>query len=206
MLMSVSKGQLILDNHLGGCVKGGDPDTYDENVWNYLIENYEVHSILDIGCGEGWSTEFFKRKGLKVLGIEGSRKVINDSPHKELLIQHDYTLGKIKLKEKYDAVWTCEFVEHVEERFVENFLDTFANVKYVFMTYSEPQWSNGGYHHVNCRDQKYWNSKLESINFSYLEEETKYIRSIAKARWIKSTLSIYQKNDSFFKKVILNVL
>lgn len=193
-------GKLICDEHLGGCIQGGDEDTYDEKVWIYLIEKFGIKSIIDVGCGEGWSTEFFKRKGLKVLGVEGSQKVINGSPHKELLIQHDYTKGKLKIKQKFDAIWTCEFVEHVEQQYVENFLDTFEKVDYIFMTYSEPQWSTGGYHHVNCRDQNYWNVKLASIGFKYLLEDSLAAREIAIARWIKPTLSIYQ-NNKFLRRI-----
>ena len=56
--------ELIRDGHLGGCVKGGDSDTWDTNIWDILIEKYGVRSIIDVGCGEGWSIKYFKEKGL----------------------------------------------------------------------------------------------------------------------------------------------
>lgn len=185
--------ELIRDRHLGGCVRGGDPDTWDTNIWDILIEKYGVKSIIDVGCGEGWSTKYFKDMGLNVLGIEGSQLVIDGSPNKELLIQHDYTTGPFVPPLEFDAVWTCEFVEHVKAEYVPNFLATFEQAKYIFMTYSEPQWSTGGYHHVNCRDQNYWNEKLDSIGFKWEEQISKDLRKISVAQWIKPTLSIYTR-------------
>jgi SAM-dependent methyltransferase len=187
--------ELIMDGHLGGCVKGGDTDTWDSKIWDILIEQYNVKSIIDVGCGEGWSSKYFKEKGLDVLGVEGSQLVIENSPNKELLVLHDYTLGSFVPEKQYDAVWSCEFVEHVEEKYVQNFLETFKDCKYVFMTYSEPKWSTGGYHHVNCKDQNYWNEKLSSIGFIWDEEKSKSLREIATAQWVKPTLSIYYKNN-----------
>lgn len=185
--------ELIRDGHLGGCVKGGDTDTWDSDLWDILISEYNVKSIVDVGCGEGWSTDYFKKKGLDALGIEGSSIVIESSPHKDILIKHDYTTGEYILPKKYDAVWTCEFVEHVEEKYVNNFLRTFSDVNYVFMTYSEPKWSTGGYHHVNCKDQNYWNVKLASIGFKWNEQRSLELRNISNAKWIKPTFSIYYK-------------
>jgi len=187
--------ELIRDGHLGGCVKGGDDDTWDSNIWDILIEQYNIKSIIDVGCGEGWSTKYFKEKGLDVLGVEGSQLVIENSPNKQFLVRHDYTLGEYIPKKQYDAVWSCEFVEHVEEKYVQNFLETFKSCKYIFMTYSEPQWSTGGYHHVNCKDQNYWNDQLSSIGFVWDEEKSKSLREITTAKWVKPTLSIYYKNN-----------
>jgi SAM-dependent methyltransferase len=183
--------ELIRDGHLGGCVKGGDSDTWDTNIWDILIEKYGVRSIIDVGCGEGWSIKYFKEKGLNAVGVEGSQLVIDGSPNKDLLIRHDYTSGPYVPSQDFDAVWTCEFVEHVEEKYVENFLATFNCADFIFMTYSEPQWSTGGYHHVNCRDQNYWNEKLDSIGFKWEAEYSKELRKISTAKWIKPTLSIY---------------
>lgn len=185
--------ELIYDGHLGGCVRGGDNDTWDAKIWDILIQRYSVRSIIDVGCGEGWSTKYFKDQGLDVLGVEGSQKVIDGSVNKELLVCHDYTKGPFVPDKSYDAVWTCEFVEHVEPEYVSNFLETFKCAKHIFMTYSEPQWSTGGYHHVNCQNQDYWNMKLKEIGFQFDENISMELRALATARWIKPTLSVYHK-------------
>ena len=107
--------ELIRDGHLGGCVKGGDTDTWEPAIWNILIDMFDVQSILDVGCGEGWSTRYFLDRRVYARGIEGSSKVIAGSPHKDILIQHDYTTGPYIPDFEFDAIWSCEFVEPVDE-------------------------------------------------------------------------------------------
>lgn len=187
------KYELIYDEDMGGCVKGGDIDTWEPEIWNELVNNFKINTMYDVGCGEGWSTKYFVDCGIDCVGIEGSKKVINGSPHKNHIIQHDYKQGPCPGLHNVCAIWSCEFVEHVEEKYMNNYLDTFKKGKYVFMTYSEPIWSDGGHHHVNCQSQEYWNLKLKSIGFKWLEEYSLALRDKCKAKWIKPTLSIYKK-------------
>jgi len=184
--------ELIRDGHLGGFIRGGDVDTFDPILWDRLIQDYQLTSIIDVGCGEGWSTKHFKDQGLDALGIEGSRLAIDNSPVKDLIIQHDYTTGPYEPIRVYDAVWSCEFVEHVEAKYVPNFLRTFLRARRVFMTYSTI-W-DGGYHHVNANDQTYWNQKLKEIGFNYDEAASLKYRALASARWVKATFSVYEIN------------
>ena len=69
--------------HLGGCVKGGDPATYYPNLWNFIIQDFGIKSILDIGCGEGHALEYFKSKNIGVLGLEGCVDAIENSKVKD---------------------------------------------------------------------------------------------------------------------------
>jgi hypothetical protein len=156
--------------HLGGYVEGGDKDTWYPSLWSRLIYHYNIKSIMDIGCGEGHSTRWFRDNGCEVLGIEGSLNAILDSPDPTLLVWHDYTEGPYIPKKNYDAIWCCEFVEHVEEQYVDNFLETFKCANYVFMTHALE--NQGGYHHVNCKSPDYWIDKMDNIGFKYLEKDT----------------------------------
>ena len=55
------------------------------------------------------------------------------------------------MKEQVDMVWCCEFVEHVEKQYEDNWLSLMQKAKYVFVTYSEP--GKPGHHHVNCEEK-----------------------------------------------------
>jgi hypothetical protein len=72
-------------------------------------------------------------------------------------------------------------------------MTTFSCSPVVAMTYSEPQWSHGGHHHVNCQPQSYWNDKFEALGYAWMEEYSLYLRSIATARWVKPTVSVFRK-------------
>ena len=46
--------------HLGG-FKNNDTKSYDRELWEWIIPTFNVSSVLDIGCGMGFSTPW-KRK------------------------------------------------------------------------------------------------------------------------------------------------
>lgn len=185
---------LVLDGHLGGFVTGGDPDTFDPAIWSELLAVFKPSSIIDIGCGEGHALKWFKDNGIEdILGVEGSTKALESSPVKDRIMIHDFTEGTYRPNRSFDLAWSCEFVEHVEEKFIGNFMTTFNSAPVVAMTYSEPKWSEGGHHHVNCQPQSYWNDVFEFCGYHWMEEYSMHLRSMASARWIKPTLSVYRK-------------
>ena len=46
---------------------------------------------------------------------------------------HDYTTGPLKLKLNFDLCWCVEFLEHVQEMYINNYFDTFKNVNMFFV-------------------------------------------------------------------------
>jgi cyclopropane fatty-acyl-phospholipid synthase-like methyltransferase len=181
-------------SHLGGYIVDltdhGDPNSYSTEVWDWMVEN-NIKKIIDVGCGEGHSTKYFISRGAECLGIEGGENAYNRSQVKPHLILHDYTEGPYKSPKKYDAVWCCEFVEHVEEKFSENFLETFKCADKIFMTHALP--GQEGYHHVNCQNSEYWISKIESIGYKYNPELSFFLRNLTDRIHVKNTLLVFEK-------------
>lgn len=171
--------------HLGGYKEGGDPATFYPDLWRWLVEEREVRSVIDVGCGEGHAVEFFESLGCDVLGIDG---VEQENPS---VVRHDFTEGAFtndraafvlgvpgdRSRWLADLCWSCEFVEHVEERFAPNFLETFASARLVLMTHAEP--GQAGYHHVNCQPEAYWRGALAAIGFELDPEMTSACRQLA---------------------------
>jgi len=180
--------------HLGGYVAGGDSSTWYPELWDWIINELEIKSIIDIGCGEGHSTKYFKEKGCKVLGIEGSKVAINNSPIKESLIRHDYTKEPFNPDKEYDLAWSCEFVEHVKEKFLNNYLETFKASKYIFMTHALP--GQGGYHHVNCQPKGYWIEKISEIGFKFDKELTQKAREKALHGYFEQTGLVFKRESN----------
>lgn len=177
--------------HLGGYWNTknlwGDPGTWGPEIWNKLIKDKNIKSVVDIGCGLGFSTKYFASKGLTAIGIEGGENALNNSVYDGDVRLHDYTTGsKLNDDELFDLVWCCEFVEHVEEEFADNFLSDFAHGNYVAMTHADV--GQPGYHHVNCQSQEYWIKKLEEKGFEFDKEYSEELRSIA---------DLCNKNSSF---------
>jgi len=177
--------------HLGGYWKGGDPHTYCPELWQTVVRDYGIKSVIDVGCGEGFSTKYFSELGVDVQGVEGGKQAIQNSPVAHLIAHHDYTRGPYTPRAPVDLVWCCEFVEHVEPAFVDNFLATFAAARYCLMTHAFP--GQEGFHHVNCQPPEYWIQKLATIGFTYEPVVTERFRSITNAKHVKRSLLFFHK-------------
>lgn len=138
----------------------------DEGTLRWLIERYKITSMLDVGAGPGGMTQVARSMGLTATSLDGDPSVEPD-------ILHDYAEGPY-VADPVDLIWCVEFLEHVDEEYLPNYMETFKSAKFVFCTASTDP---NGYHHVNCQPLPYWWEKFEEIGFEYLEAESEAIRS-----------------------------
>lgn len=159
------KLEMIKDGHLGGYIHGGDPGTWCPHLWSWLVREQQICSVLDVGCGEGHSTRFFQSLGCTVTGVEGCQQALDNSVLPGRIVKHDFCRGAFVPDQPCDLIWSCEFLEHVEERYVENILRTFAQArKLILVTHAFPG-QDDGHHHVNCQPSSYWIQKIERLGF-----------------------------------------
>jgi len=159
--------------HLGGSVRVGDPFTYCPSVWDYVISRFSIASALDIGSGSGNASNYFFSKGLKVVAVDGFTESVMKSVYPS--IRHDLTQGPIVTK--VDLVHCHEVVEHIEEQYLDNLLDSLACGKIILMTHAVP--GQPGHHHVNCQPQEYWIEALKRRNCVLANEDSRRIRELA---------------------------
>lgn len=155
--------------HLGG---HADITHIDDGILE-MAKKLNFKTMLDIGCGPGGMVQRSKEFGIMSEGIDGypGKNQISDIK----INIHDFTIGKFDHQLEFDLAWSCEFVEHVEERYLPNFMHSFQKCKNVFMTYAPP--GTPGHHHVNCRPEQYWKDVFYSYGFVYDEELTKELRN-----------------------------
>lgn len=182
--------------HLGGNIDGGDPLSICPSLWKWAVEKFKVLSVLDVGCGRGESLECFKNYGLRGFGIDGLQANVDAVRKKGLKGEvWDLTIGSYQSASKFDMVWCCELVEHIEEKFVNNILDTFLVGRIAFMTHAMPR--QKGYHHVNCKDDKYWIDIMTQHGLWYLKDESIYSRSLVPSTyWSRSGLIFENKGEN----------
>jgi SAM-dependent methyltransferase len=175
----------VHDGHLGGCAMNGDGAGYCPRTWSHLIKKYNIKSMVDVGCGAGFSADYFKDLGVEVLGVEGCKEAVERSLlPKENVVLHDYENdGPYVPDRDFDFCWSNEFVEHVEGDCAQNFLATFKKCRMIAMTFAGP--GQGGHHHVNEQPIDYWLDRLSEIGFTYDEKETKECKEFAKLDMIK---------------------
>jgi cyclopropane fatty-acyl-phospholipid synthase-like methyltransferase len=186
------------EEHLGGCIINeghGDTGTYAPQVWDFLIDRLNIKSIIDVGCGAGYSLQYFLNKGLIGIGVEGFEYAISRSPVKKHLVLHDYTKDQYVSAGEYDLAWSCEFVEHVEEQYVPNFMATFMKAKYVAMTHAVP--GQPGHHHVNCQTADYWIDIFKKHCFELCQdlslEARNKLNNCENGGHVKNTLMIFKR-------------
>jgi len=152
-------------------------------LWEYLIHRFGIKSVLDVGAGQGIASLFFHRKNVLSFGIEGLKKNVNSAVYP--LIQHDLTKAPFIMP--VDLVLCVELVEHIDEEYIENLMDTLCNGNVVVMTHALP--GQNGHHHVNCQPSEYWVKKFQERGY-FLLIDNDYIKSIA----------YEEKNQSYFSK------
>jgi SAM-dependent methyltransferase len=154
---------MVKAGHVGGYIQGGDPGSWCPHLWQWVVREFRVRSVLDIGCGEGHSTHFFQQLGCDVLGVDGCEQAVADSVIPGYTVLHDFADGPFIPKRNFDLIWSCEFLEHVDEEYVPNILTTFAAARVILLTHAFS--GQRGHHHVNCRPSSYWIGLLEGTGF-----------------------------------------
>lgn len=90
---------------------------------HHIIQKYlkdAPHSLLDIGCGEGWTLKYFKKLGWTVIGLDFSDFGLkhHNPDCLENIIVGDFadSIQKfIHLDRRFDVIWLDNVLEHVTE-------------------------------------------------------------------------------------------
>lgn len=180
--------------HLGGNILEGDPLTYFPALWKDLQNIYNVRKVLDVGCGAGYALEYFKNLGCQAIGLDGLDTNVEICQQKNLqCINHDLTTGPYIFQYVPDLVLCVEVLEHIEEKYVSNILDTICIGKILCITAAKP--GQKGYHHVNCQPEQYWIDRICNRGYNYLKALTEAQRVI-NPEYFKSTGLLFEWVES----------
>ena len=174
----------MLEPHLGG---HQNKTHLDNGALDWLIKTFDAKSFLDIGCGPGGMVELAKFKGLLVKGIDGDHTL--KRPNETDYTLHDFTKAPLIPDFEYDIGWSVEFVEHVEEKYIPNYMPCFQSCNTVVITYAPPGWE--GHHHVNLKDEDYWIQTFATNGLKHNAEMTHQLRQ-------HSTMNLGKKGKKAF--------
>jgi predicted O-methyltransferase YrrM len=181
---------------LGGAfLDAPDTNTFLPDVWDYLIEKYQVHSVLDVGAGAGWSTKWFADRGVYTLGVEGWQEALEKNQCRANIIKHDYRSGPFVPSMLLDLAWCAGFVEQIEEEFIPNFMASLRACQYVCLTHAEA--GQPGHHTVNGQPTEYWINKMNEFGFDHDAAETAHLRSTDKHKAPRGrrTLTFFKRRN-----------
>jgi hypothetical protein len=161
-----------LPEHLGGHM--GVTHT-DISTLKYLQQKFLINTMVDIGCGPGGMIKVANDLKIEAMGVDGDYTIKRDDYRKFSI--HDYSSGPWPLNRQFDLGWSVEFLEHIEEEYLPNVIDTFKKCKVVMCTAAPEDFP--GYHHVNCRNEKYWIEKFDEYGFEIDRDTTNKIRAVS---------------------------
>jgi hypothetical protein len=178
---------MTLPQHLGGHLNRTHTD---QGILEYFRDHHAVRSLLDVGCGPGGQVLLAQQLGLEAHGIDGDDQVSRPPGPWHI---HDYTQGVSALDLQVDLVWSCEFVEHVYEQFVDNFLRDFDRGQWICMCYAPPGYP--GHHHVNCQTHDYWIQRIESRGYRFRDDITAAVRraSTMRKKFMRKRALVFEK-------------
>lgn len=180
-----------LPPHLGG--HEGVTHT-DEGALRYLADNFGTGDLIDVGCGPGGQIRLALTLGFDAWGIDGDYTMAVGDLFDRIFI-HDFErpMPIIRSIRPTAFAWSCEFLEHVHERYQPNYMAVFQKCAHVVVTAAPP--GAFGHHHVNCRDGAYWIEVFARYGFRHDPEITAAIRraSTMKRDFLRRT-GLYFRN------------
>lgn len=183
-----------MSDHLGGAIPQGDTNTWMPDVMGWCVVEFGVRIVIDIGCGYGHHSKWFADIGMNVVGVDGFKDCIDNNVCKNgRMICHDFAKGPYVHGTPFDLAWSAEFLEHVEEKHLNNLRPCFEAARYAVITHGEPH--QAGQHHVNCKSDSYWEQVFASWNFKHLPEVTDLLRRTDRygAVWGRRSLMAFQR-------------
>lgn len=163
-------GQMADGSIVGG--HGGD-----SNIDRPCLEFFQKNGwtrLLDIGCGPGKQVLLARSLGFDAYGVEGDANAIQPQSFFHLV---DYRTGQSALEGPFDIGWSIEFVEHVPEAHIPNFMADFVKCARVVLTAAPPGW--GGEGHVNEQNEIYWIEVFNQYGFALDQSLTDEIRAVS---------------------------
>lgn len=146
-----------------------------------VLEKYCFKKLtLDIGCSNGDVVKYLRDNGTAAYGVDGDVNAVrkfSDESVRPYLICHDYTQGKSHLRHEVDVAISTDFVEHVAEKYIDNYMKDFLLANTVIL--HTPPEGTPGHHHVNTQNADYWILLFAQYGMELHDEMTTEARKIS---------------------------
>ncbi|MFA4981711.1 MAG: class I SAM-dependent methyltransferase [Candidatus Omnitrophota bacterium] len=168
------------------------------------IIDIEFHpqSVVDFGCGTATILEYFERKGIEILGIDGSeanRKYSRINVKNFVLfdIRRKYTVTH-----KYDLCMCLEVGEHIEEKYSDMLINNLIMSSSTILFGAAPV-GQGGTDHCNEKPYVWWIERFKKYNFEFDKNRTDKLRK--KLSSIPDIFYWYINNIMVFSEMSLHL-
>lgn len=181
-----------------GCwLLADEPHAHDWDVCCAIIRFLRTHHItciLDLGCGNGQYGRWIRDHGIIVVEMDGNPHTPEITNNYGMVVDLSKPINF--MEGLYDFVMSLEVGEHIPGEYEQVYLDnvTKHTGKYLLLSWAVE--NQPGLGHVNCRNNDYIIAQLERRGFTYNEEMTAKLRSVASLPWFKDTLMFFVKKTT----------
>jgi len=94
----------------------GKPIAGRDEILGYFMREYRFQTVLDIGCGTGYTLHTLAASGRHVTGVDilpGTQVILPPDGTSVSYIQHDF--WDFNIDERFDAVVSSHFIEHMAD-------------------------------------------------------------------------------------------
>lgn len=171
-----------------------------------ILNNFEINSVADFGCGNGsWLKSFKENSVDQLIGIDGPWN--NGSELKKInakFLQLDFTKDKLSIP-RVDLCLCLEVIEHIDFRFSQNLIN-FLTQSSDLVLFSGAYLHQGGLNHINEKAHSFWANKFISANFiPYDFFRPEFWNNEKIGFWYRQNCFLYVKKKSLHEKKLKNL-
>ncbi|MBU2101845.1 MAG: class I SAM-dependent methyltransferase, partial [Candidatus Omnitrophica bacterium] len=138
--------------------------SWGDDFCELVLKTFHPQSVIDFGCGTADLLHSFEKKGLEILGIDGSRANYNHCYiKKENFLLFDIR-NKLTGKKKFDLCISLEVAEHIEEKYSRILISNLVQHSSVVLFTAAPP-GQVGPDHINLQPYEWWIKRFEAVNF-----------------------------------------
>ncbi len=168
-----------------------------EKFSTLILKTFNPTSVIDFGCSIGVILSSFEKKGIEILGIDGSKmskkySLINKDNFVLFDLRDKYDCGR-----KYDLCLCLELGEHIEEKYSDILVGNLVRSSSTIIFSAAPP-SQTGDCHFNLKPYEWWIEKFKKFNFALNEELTNNFKK--KIQDIPHIPSYYRSNILIFEE------
>jgi len=166
-------------------------------IADILIRHFQPRSIVDIGCGCGIYLAALAKKGVEILGYDGSPAAVAMSLAGDKIKLYDLC-EPLSLDKKFDLCLCIEVAEHLPAKCADALLQTLtcAADKIIF-TAATPGQGPRSIGHINEQPHEYWVEKFKKLGFDLNLKLTQKIKAEMEEReavwWVVKNLMIFER-------------
>ena len=165
----------------------------------YLLENINLDSVVDVGCGTAAWLYVFKKNGIKnILGLDSHKNLsclrISREEFLNQNLEKPIIAGKF-----YDLAISLEVAEHINPKQSIRFISDLCNLSEIIL-FSSATPGQGGENHINEKSLDYWRVLFREKGFyPYDVIRDKFLSKKNIAPWYRYNTILYVSGKGKFR-------